>query len=623
MSLKAKTLVIFLLTLIVFSFIQEVLHQTVILPGICELEDMEAGKNSLRPQQALKREFYYLSALAYDWSTWDNTYQYLESRSKAYEKANIVPETTFQINHIHLITVVDKTGQPVWSKIITPETGEEIPWTEILGHRPWKNNADIIRSDFHDIVQTSYGPLMLVSRPIFPSPNQGASPPEGLFLVGRFLDRTIIQRLVDQTGVFFELIPAATIDESSEEKGLWNVIQGVTPILIKKKDGQTLSTYTLPKDIQQKPVYLLKTTQPRDLYQKGLNSMRFSLVSILFFGALMVFPALVLLHIIVLKPIWMLSKHVQSVEESGNLALRLNLKRKDEIGILARRFDNLMGKLSAIRSYLLEQSYLSGLSGMSSDIIHHGINTLMPLVHKTDTVKNNFMSLPMENIHKAMNELEGNGVPPERQKNLNRFLVLSAGEMLKTIQHSERLLDDISNHGKEMEILFRDLEQHSRSKKVSSTIALSDVVGQALSQIPEHFRESCAIHVDPGLSQLPDVTMESQVIMHVLNAILTHSIAFAAQRKDDQGEIRIMAHMVNTLSKDRIRFIVENNGPVQDMDNIKEMFTRVYAEKNRLPFCSGLHWCSNVVRAMRGELDVAKENGKTVFYLTLPTGGME
>lgn len=619
MSLRIKTLVIFLLTLLVFSLFQEVFHQSVILPGIQELEDMEALKNSRRPEQALSREFYYLSALAYDWSTWDNTYQYLESRSQAYAIANTVPESTFQINHIHLIAVLDRAGNPSWSRIISPGTGEAISWSDLLDHHPLSTDQGLLESDFHDIVRTPYGPLMIVSRPIMPSDQNQA---DSIFVVGRFLDRGAILRLVEQTGVIFELIPTQS-PEATLDKGLEDVVKGVTAMHMEKSSAQTLSTYSLPNGIQHHPVYLLKTTQPRDIYQKGVNSMRFSMVAIFISGMLMVFPALVLLNVIVLKPIRTLSKHVRAVEESGNLALRLDLKRRDEIGSLARRFDNLMEKLSAIRAYLLEQSYQSGLSGLTSDIIHHGINTLMPLVHKTDTMKSNITSLPMENIQKALNELEQGNVPPDREKNLNRFLILSAGEMCKTIQGSSSLLDDISTYGKEMEILFRDLEQHSRSKKVSSVIAPSDIVEQALSQIPQHFKESCAIHIDPSLSKLPDMALESQVIMHVLNAILTHSIAFAARRRDDEGEIRIMATMDNAGHRDQIRFIVENNGPVQDMDNIKEMFTRVYAEKNRLPFCSGLHWCSNVVRAMRGELDVAEENGKTVFYLTLPTGGME
>jgi len=88
----------------------------VVLPGFYSLERDEAVKDADRVLKALQNEIAHLNTFAWDWSAWDDTYDFVQSRSDAYITSNLVP-TTFFANHLNVIYIYDANGRMIWGKV--------------------------------------------------------------------------------------------------------------------------------------------------------------------------------------------------------------------------------------------------------------------------------------------------------------------------------------------------------------------------------------------------------------------------------------------------------------------------------------------------------------------------
>jgi two-component system, NtrC family, sensor kinase len=625
MSLKNKTLGILLVVVLVYTAVQGIIHQSIIFPGFVALEKDEADKSAMRPAEAIENELFHLSALVSDWAFWDDTYDYTISHSRQYEDVNLNPDSTFTINHINLLYICDSGGQVIWSKVRDPVTGNKVSWIE-PGREPFlKNhgfiaaNGDVADAERTGIVRTSMGPMMIAVRPILTSAMKG--PSRGIFVMGRLLTDDLIQSITRQIGVRFELIPTDSILETD--------IPHYSDLIRKKRshsiDGKNLHRlflYTALFDMDGQPVYLVKGTIPRNILEKAQKTLMYSMLSIIVSCVVLIFPTLFLLQYTILNPLSLLSDHVRRVEESGNLSKRLELDRDDEIGLLGQQFDGMLEKLAEARSDLLERSYYSGLAGMTSDILHNGRNIMMPMSKNMGIMKTMCRTMPRESIRAALEEINAEGGDTERRKNLERFLHLALEELLRSFQEAEQLLEDVSTQAQEMESLFNNLEKHCRSVSLVSPVHPLPILRNALSKIPQHLRKSCPVRIEEGVDSAPMMNADPLILVQVLDTLIHRAMVLSVRGGKDPG-VSVDVDLDVRETKTLIRLIIAARGTNEDGEAMKDMFSRTRDSVFESTPCTSLHWCSNVVSAMKGTLDVEITEEGMAFLLLLPPGGGE
>jgi signal transduction histidine kinase len=123
------------------------------------------------------------------------------------------------------------------------------------------------------------------------------------------------------------------------------------------------------------------------------------------------------------------------------------------------------------------------------------------------------------------------------------------------------------------------------------------------------------------MGDLPVLRAEPIVLGQVLSTLLHQAAEFAIQGKDGKAEVRVNARTERVMGEISIHFVVSDNGPEQDPNDLSMLFGRGYSETNRKSVFSGFHWCSNVVSAMKGSLDIKSGPDGTDFHLILPVGG--
>jgi sensor domain CHASE-containing protein len=351
MSLKLKGVFIFLSIFVVYIAADYTVQQFVVLPSFIALERKEAQKDLQRAVEAIKREIHHLAKLCWDWSAWDDTYEFIISRSEKYIESNL-PLTTFIDNTIHLIYFVTADGKVVWGESHDLKTEKPIHLSDFQKSRFSENHPLITKPDpsrelsqtcLSGIINTEKGPLLIAARPILTSENKG--PSRGTLIMGRLLDEDLVKTLSDQSKVMFSIQPLGS-NRGTEPKG--EAPSHVTPegsyLFEKEGDSRLLIRTTLP-DVEGKAALRITASFPRTISAKGYDTTRYALLTGIVSMLLVLVIMLLVLQQTILRPIVKLKNHALSIEKTGDLSARISMKRRDEIGALGRGFDRMMEKL--------------------------------------------------------------------------------------------------------------------------------------------------------------------------------------------------------------------------------------------------------------------------------------
>ncbi len=358
MSLRIKISLILAAVFLLLGVAVMTIQKQIVFPGFQALENTYAQKNAGRVTQAVNRELHHLNLLCFDWAAWDDTCDFVATRSQDYIDANLVPET-FTGNNINLINFYDLKGQLVWgeSKDLETETLLELQEFPPDGLAP---DHRLLAFDIRDkpmsevfvagIMQTSSGPMLVASRPIIDSGNRG--PVRGALVMGRLLDSGMIKDLCDQTAVDFKLFTAQTGGLTPDQKNILDAAWSKDDAVIEYRTQSELIVYSALADIWNNPAFLVESTIFRDITREGRNTLRFAMYSLLGAGLLSLAAVLVMLQKTVARPLEKLTGHVMHVSRTGDLSRRISLHKTDETGRLALAFNQMTQSIEQIRQRL-------------------------------------------------------------------------------------------------------------------------------------------------------------------------------------------------------------------------------------------------------------------------------
>lgn len=257
------------------------LQRFVILPSFVDLEQKQANTQMQRVVDAIQREVEHLNLLASDWSTWDDTYQYVQDQNSSYRKSNLTLDTLSANSGINLIFIYDNKKQFVWGGVFEQALGGDLTLDEFpLGAMPKNLNLlshTILDSHQAGIMNSSAGPILIASNPILNS--RGEGPILGSFIMGRFLNGELLTQLSEQTRVDFTTqvvtddlakIPVFShLDHSHLQKAL-----------ISELDESWLMVQGIMVGIDKKPILSISAKLPRDIMAQGMKAARLASSSV-------------------------------------------------------------------------------------------------------------------------------------------------------------------------------------------------------------------------------------------------------------------------------------------------------------------------------------------------------
>jgi diguanylate cyclase (GGDEF)-like protein len=350
LNLRIKALGVMVVALLLITGATYAVANRIVVGGFESLERDEARQNLERTEQALRVETNRLNATAADWSTWDDTYAFVQDGNSDFIEANLYDATLVNLR-LDMMMFLDADGEIVHTQAVDVEgSGVQLDndTAGALSSSAELFDFESVNDSKTGIVMTAAGGLVVASRPIITSAGEG--PIVGSLLVARWVDNRLLTELREVTKLEIVLSPA------SPAGGLAPGEQAVTNI-----DSNTLLSKSVIADVSGAPALTVQVTMPRSIVEEGRGTLRYLLISLLALGIAFTVLIIVMLELTVLRPVARLSAFVASV--GTRLNSRATATGSDEIGHLGRSINGMLDEIEHYSSALtVEQERVQELN---------------------------------------------------------------------------------------------------------------------------------------------------------------------------------------------------------------------------------------------------------------------
>ncbi|WP_415881785.1 diguanylate cyclase [Neptuniibacter sp. QD72_48] len=327
------------------------------LPEIRNVETQYHLTDIKRIQNGIKNELDYLNSMSTDWAAWDDTYQYSDQPYKAFETANLVPETLEDLR-LDLLILINKENK-ILNKLANDNIGDPES-LQLLQGSEWSNNhpaLQYIGDDKQGIFETEIGPLLLARQPILTTRKQG--PPRGYLIFAKLLNDSLVQELSEelQVDISISMATKSTLTPSVE--------------FISPKQSHSRGYIQLMNSSD--TVIQLDIDQPRPFYQQAISAVRYSLFTALILSSIACLITYIILRKVLINPIVQLQQQADRFKYKGEKQPFTALESNDELGQLsttfiamAKELSQHFGELTQERDQLQDSSYTDALTTLKN-----------------------------------------------------------------------------------------------------------------------------------------------------------------------------------------------------------------------------------------------------------------
>lgn len=351
-KLKNKILIAVGLAWALFLCITYVGSRTFLLNSFLDLEQKRADENLGRVDQALDQVNYALSTFTSDWSHWNDLYDYMQGK-----KPNYVPDnlnmTAFVNSHINLVSYWDKFGKIVVGAAVDTDKQILIAFPKGL-ERYLSSNSKLLKRNSGDVrgyILVEPGIMLIASSMV--TDGDVLLPPLGVSIFGRNLDQALISKLMETTKVDIKLFLPSQIKTSAFLSTTYKTISSTkSGHFIKPVDEDNLQGFTIIKDINNMPIGMLQMTTPRSIYQKGLATINYYLISFCFLAIIFSFLMLKLINVMVTRRLEKLDHQLSTISSSNDLGQRVDAEGSDELSSVSIEINYMLDIIQASQENL-------------------------------------------------------------------------------------------------------------------------------------------------------------------------------------------------------------------------------------------------------------------------------
>lgn len=353
MDLRLKTLIIFGVGLILILAGFTLYSSYVLQKSYEDIEKSLVREDIDHVKYAIDNEISVLDATLLDWSSWDDTYFYVQGNNSAYEEENLAKNTyrTLGLNHI---LIFNRSGDLIYANSYNSDSGVIEPVSPSLISTIESRNV-LFNFNSPDGSPSLAGfifvegqPVIFTIRPVMR--NDGSGPSAGIMMMGRNVDESLLERLSESTGVsVFIKNPASRPGIPSFKSMTEDEISENTTVIYPVSAG-TIAGYTPLKEIGGTPgTLVLEITQPRIVYQSGLATIYSFLLIVLIAALIFGILGLVFIDRLILSRVSTITSDVKKIG-SGKENVRITeVEGNDELTQLSRAINQMLEKISLVQ----------------------------------------------------------------------------------------------------------------------------------------------------------------------------------------------------------------------------------------------------------------------------------
>lgn len=384
LRISYKIALLIALLIVALGIAQVVVATRLLIPSFDALERENAHVDMDRVADALHGEIDQLAATTRDYGDWTELYRFMDDRNS--KGVHALSRQQFHDLKVDVLILFDSEGRIVWSLASAP--GAPAPRAldpsappSFVARLPWRAALQT-GAGGEGLLSTEDGPLLASIAPILDGSGGGSS--RGGVLLGRYLTAAQIGRIAEQAHVTVGLLATGM-----PETGAPHIQQDT----LVERDGVT-EIYRTLASVDGRPTFTLRATVPRTISRHGRRIVMFATLSLTVIGTLILGLLLITLRRMVLAPLAHLTDHAIEIGRHDNVAMRLNIDRGDEIGVLAHEFDRMMERVEAARRESVERSFEAGVGEMASGALHNIGNAMTPLTVRIEGLRQRLRAAP-------------------------------------------------------------------------------------------------------------------------------------------------------------------------------------------------------------------------------------
>jgi len=588
--------------------------------GFEDLETEQITSDTLRVKNELDFQIQALNTFVWDWSSWDDTFDFVHSHNEEYIESNL-PIETYEAQNLNVVVIRDNDGKVVYGGSVVGDVGITENFTnEVLGLIRGVTLPPISEEGgFGGIVTTSLGPMILAERPILLSSGEGR--PAGTILMGRLITDTLLKDISSRLGISFTAHDARIRTVDKDFPGMSDALQSSAAPIIRLRSQDIISGFLLIRDVSNMPALILTVDSPRKISQHGNKVTTYTL---LFLTAVLAAYSVLIVIIMrkrVIHRVEELNREVRRIDLTGSSMGRVSVAGNDEISQLAGTINAMLTRLEEGKAALSHAR-----DGLEKEVQARTLELQEANLElqSLDRAKSHFLSATSHELRTPLTAIHGFIKLMERTFSKYFQPVLSGDAHLNKklathlenyrVVHTEterlgRLIDDMLDLNKieAGKIEWRDEDLNPAA-----------IVDAAADSIAGQFRARAEVELLVDAPEgLPLLHVDKDRIHQVLINLLNNAAKFT-----EKGHVRIA---VRRTIGNLVEFTVEDTGkgiPEGDIDRLFEPFYQGQRDKEASPSLGtglGLAICKEIVSHYGGTIRIESELGKgSAFIFTIP-----
>ena len=368
-SIRLKTLIVLCATFMCLILILVMYSQTVILGGFTKLEQNDVTENIARVSNAIDSDGSKLNSIAYAWATSNEIVNF--TRTDSEKRLNdYFPNDKLASSKINILAIY-RNGVIRDHKYVNLQYGHQMPTPTSLLTQLSDNQAILTHttsdSGINGVIMLNSGPMLIASRTIV---DQNTKENIGTLVVGRYLDTAAIADLSDRTQLAISLSGPGDQGLPTGPGVATQLSRNGDMVSIRPVDEDTISGYTLVRDIFGNPALILGIKIPRVIYNQGKTSVQYALLGLVLIGLVFLIATMVLIETTLLRRLGNLTGRIRKIGSKGEINSRLPPDGDDEIGSVASSVNGMLESIDQSHQLLAksEERY-AGLIETARDMI--------------------------------------------------------------------------------------------------------------------------------------------------------------------------------------------------------------------------------------------------------------
>ena len=428
------------------------------------------------------------------------------------------------------------------------------------------------------------------------SDSSGTSP--GILLIGSLID---VGALRNTTKVDFRIDPASASDPAPALVDTADFIQLASPL----------------QGLDDALVGELRSKTPKSISKLGQKTIWSALALIVVAGFAILGASAVLLRRIAIARIERMRSHLIQIGATGSLATMPDDPSDDELSDMTRSFNSMATQLAELRERIRQQDYKEGAADHAAGILHNIRNSISPIGTIAWGLATAEEATWKDQVRRALSEMQGEAVDPDRVRKLQAFVSLSAEKFLAEGDQRKRELESMRGMIRHLDEVLAAEDAVSQAERVREPVDMEPAIRLAAGLVES--RPSARVEVS-WPQDIPDVLGSNVNLKQILGNVFINAAEAIEATGRGSGHIKVEIAETMQAGRRALDIAISDDGEGIDPAVLTRIFDKGFSTRRERSGGLGLHWCANTMNGMGGRIHAESDgmgHGATM-HLVLP-----